>query len=542
MLSPIARAVNTLFTDALSAGASDIHVEPQAVDLLVRLRVEGNLVEATRIPDSLRLSVVSQLKLIGRLDIAEERRPQVGRARLRFGDRGIDIRVSSVPAQFGETVVIRLLNSGASPLPLDQMLFSTRNLDAFERLLRHPQGLVIVTGPTGSGTTTTLYAALNYLKSPTKNIVTVEYPIEFHMAGITQMQVQPTAGVTFADGLRSILRQDPDVILVGELRDRETAHIAIEATQAGDLLLAGLRTNDAATSIPRLLDLGVDPHQLTSSLTGVLAQRLARRVCPSCAVYSKPPAQAVADLGLESVLYAGCEWLTGQGCPQCRGTGYQGRVAIHELLEPNDEIRDLVSRRAPDHLIRDAAKRHGMVTLLDDGIAKAAEGFTTLEEVLRVVPCFPASRGDDLFTSKSAGGPRHATVASGSPTPVNPGAAACRAILVIEDDADTQALLRLILEEKGYEVTTAADGIDALLALGKRRFDLILSDINMPNMDGIALLEAKAQKGIATPIVFLSADTGADRERECLALGAADYLSKPIKKDVLLLRLKRALQ
>jgi len=541
-LAPVVRVVNMIFTDALKAGASDIHVEPRDAELLVRFRVDGQLVDAVKLPSHLKASVVSRLKIIGRLDIAERRRPQDGRARLRSEGRGVDLRISTLPAQFGEKVVVRLLHNTGSLTALDQLNLSRPNMDAFQRLLRNPQGLVIVTGPTGSGKTTTLYAALNYLKSPTKNVVTVENPIEFQMSGVTQVQIEPKAGMTFAAGLRSILRQDPNVILVGEVRDQETAHITVEAAQTGHLLLTTLHTNDAATSITRLLDLDVEPYQLTSSLAGVLAQRLVRKVCASCAVSRRPPEEVSSQLGITERQLAEGRWRAGQGCPQCQGTGYKGRVAIHELLEVNDQLRTLISDRASDHLLRDAARHHGMVTLLEDGVSKAAAGLTTLDEVLRVVPCFDMVKSTAIETPGIVG-KTVAPVAPAAPAAQPPAArpAAGRSVLVIDDEPDTLAILTLMLEQNGCKVTAAADGIEALLALGRTRFDLILSDINMPHMDGVALLEMKSQKGIDTPTIFLSADDGPERELQCLELGALDYVRKPIKKDLLLLRLNRAL-
>jgi type II secretory ATPase GspE/PulE/Tfp pilus assembly ATPase PilB-like protein/CheY-like chemotaxis protein len=533
---PAVRAVNTIFSDAIEAGASDIHVEPHEADLTVRFRIDGSLVDAITLPRDLESSIVSRLKTLGQLDVAERVTPQAGRGQLRIGSREIDLRISTLPGVFGEKVVVRLLSNGGGPLPLDQLWIRARSFETFQHLLRYPEGMVVVAGPTGSGTTTTLYSALKHLGADAKDIVTIESPIEFKMPLATQVEVSGT----FAPALRSVLEQDPDVILVGEVRDSDTARLVAEAAQTGHLVLTALRTNDAATTIVRFLELGIEPLQLAASLSGVLAQRLVRRVCQTCAVYSEPPAQAVLDLRLDDGLYAGCTWLTGVGCPTCKGTGYTGRVAIHELLEITDEIRSLISARAPAHVIRDAAKRQGMVPLLDDGIAKAAEGLTTLMEILRVVPCFDAPKAGDPFAGQ---GLDRSTTASTTPraADTNPGIRPGTAILVIEDESDTQALLKLILEESGYNVTTAGDGIEALLALGKSRFDLILSDINMPNMDGIALLDAKVQKGIDTPIVFLSADASDRREQQCLELGAVDYIRKPIKKDVLLLRLRRAL-
>ncbi|MBC7839185.1 MAG: Flp pilus assembly complex ATPase component TadA [Nitrospiraceae bacterium] len=529
---PIIRLVNMILTNAVKAGASDIHIEPQEKLLLVRYRVDGILNDALKIPKHLQPNTLSRLKIIAGMDIGEHRRPQDGRSRLRVEDKQIDLRVSILPTQFGEKVVIRLLDSGIGLLDIGGLGLTSDNLQSFQRLLSQPLGMILITGPTGSGKTTTLYSALNWLKSPTKNIITLEDPIEFRIPGLNQVQINTKTGMTFAAGLRSVVRQDPNIVLVGEIRDQETATVASEAAQTGQLLLSTLHTNDAVSTITRMLDLGLESFEVAASVIGVLSQRLARRVCPACAVSRAPLPEVVEKVGGSGRLPASPSWKAGAGCAACQHSGYKGRLAIHELLEVTEPLRELISARAADHVIRNAARRAGMRTMMEDGITKAAQGLTTLEEVVRVAP-----RDDGPAAPMDDSQPLENLVCETSPKTVSKGKTS---ILILEDDVDTQMLIVRILEKGGYETTVAGDGIEALLHLGKTDFDLILSDITMPNLDGIKLLEMNNQKGITTPVIFLTATTEAETEQKCLELGAVDYIKKPIQKDILLMRVKRA--
>jgi CheY-like chemotaxis protein len=376
--------------------------------------------------------------------------------------------------------------------------------------------------------------------------VTVENPIEIQMPGITQTQVDVKADITFASVLRSMLRQDPDVILVGEMRDRETAAIAVEASQTGHLLLSTIHTNDAPSTITRLLDFDIDPFKITSSLRAVLAQRLVRRVCPQCAVDDTPDPHLLDELASEIELDRGATWRKGIGCRACHQSGYSGRVAIHELLEVTDALRELIYRRAPDHAIREHARRDGMRTLIEDGFKKAAQGLTTVDEVMRVAPRPGTRVSRPKIDDRVESVPIPAAPLAPAPTPTPQSTPqpdqAVPHILVLDDDSDMQALLRLQLESGGYQVTTAGDGVEALLQLGRQSFDLILSDIRMPNLDGLQLLELRTNRDVRVPIVVLSADSSPETEQTCLELGAVDYIAKPIKKDILLLRVKRAIR
>jgi CheY-like chemotaxis protein len=328
---------------------------------------------------------------------------------------------------------------------------------------------------------------------------------------------------------------------VGEIRDKETASIALEASQTGHLLLSTLHTNDAVATITRLLDLGIEAYKVASSVTCILAQRLVRRICPACAIEREPTQEAVEKIGGRGRLPVGAAWKAGAGCELCQQSGYKGRLAIHELLEVTESIRALIGRKAADHAIRDAARQAGMQTLMEDGIAKAAQGLTTLDEVGRAAPRDDASAAKEaeVPTLTDMGG--KGTIEFRREVPPPKAEQGKVAALILDDDQDMQALLKRILEDAGYETTVAGDGIEALLYLGRQDFDLILSDINMPNMDGMQLLEMNNQKGITTPVIFLTAQTDEDIEQKALELGAAEFLKKPIKKDILLMRVQNVL-
>ncbi len=450
-LPPVVRLVNMILCEAVKVGASDIHVEPQEEVLQIRYRIDGALVDSMKVPKHLQPNVISRLKIVARLDIAEHRKPQDGRSRLRLDDRRIDLRVSTLPAQFGEKVVIRLLDGSTAKIKMDRLGLAPDMLVRYQRLLSNPQGMILVTGPTGSGKTSTLYASLNWLKCPTKNIITVEDPIEFQVQGLTQVQIDTKSGTTFAAGLRSILRQDPNIILVGEIRDSETASLALEAAQTGHLLLSTLHTNDSVATITRLLDLGIEPFQVAASVIGILAQRLVRRVCQGCAIDGAPSEDAVEKAGGIERLPVDVNWKVSVGCAACQQTGFKGRMAIHELLEVTEDIRDLIAQRAPDHTIREAARKNGMKGLMEAGLAAAAQGLTTLEEVVRVAPreesLMPDSVPAALNQASSFGWSGKAS--GGAP------AKGIISILLLEDEPDTQALLKLILEKQGYEVVSS---------------------------------------------------------------------------------------
>jgi general secretion pathway protein E len=377
--APVVRYVSLVVREAFDAGASDVHLESTRAGLTARLRIDGVLVPAQAPPSGLQHAVVSRIKLMARLDIAERRRPQDGRFRLRLASQELDLRVSTVPTLFGESVVLRLLERGGRPVRLAELGLEESKLAAFRRLVSRPHGLVLVTGPTGSGKTTTLYGALLCRNAAAEKIITLEDPIEYELPGITQVQIRPESG-GFATALRSILRQDPDVLMIGEMRDRETATLAIQAAMTGHLVLATLHTSDATGAIPRLLDLGVPGYLVAATLDAVLAQRLVRRVCDLCREPYRPPLPVLAAMGDD----AGGEFARGRGCSRCHRTGYRGRVGLFELLEVTDEMREVVAAGPTRARLRDVAARAGLRPLRSDGWKRARAGLTTPEEVIRV--------------------------------------------------------------------------------------------------------------------------------------------------------------
>jgi len=384
--APIIRLVNSLLFRAAKERASDIHIEPMERELLVRFRIDGVLQEIIKPPKRYQNSIVSRVKVMGQLNIAEKRLPQDGRIRIKLAGRDIDIRLSTIPCTFGERIVMRLLDKNTTLLDLTDIGMSQDTMHGMDAVIRRSHGIILVTGPTGSGKTTTLYAALSRINTPDLNILTVEDPVEYQLQGIGQMAINPKIGLTFAAGLRSFLRQDPDVIMVGEIRDRETAEIAIQASLTGHLVFSTVHTNDAASAITRLVDMGVEPFLVASSLTAVMAQRLVRRVCRECREAYRPTAEELKEVGLtpEAVAKAGNPPIyRAKGCEVC-GNGYRGRTGIYELLLVDDDIRQLALKNVDSTSIKRAGVQRGMRTLLDDGARKVLAGETTLAEVLSV--------------------------------------------------------------------------------------------------------------------------------------------------------------
>jgi len=380
--APIIKLVNQIFSQAVKSGASDIHIEPYKKGIQVRLRLDGVLHNILSPPRRLHAAIVSRIKVMARLNIAEKRLPQDGRMEVKIGERQVDVRVSCIPTAFGERVVLRLLEKTGKLLSITEIGFSQEALDEMMRLIKIPYGIILVTGPTGSGKTTTLYAALNFINSPDKNILTIEDPIEYQLDGIGQMQVNPKINLSFAGGLRSMVRQDPDVILVGEIRDLETAEIAIQAALTGHLVFSTLHTNDAASAVTRLIDMGIEPFLVSSSVQAIIAQRLVRVLCSKCKASYRPNEAQLAELGLRRD--ADLSIFNTVGCPHCLETGYRGRIGIFEFLGMTEAIKTLVLKTSDANQIRQVAVGQGMRTLRDDGIRKVLEGTTTISEVLRV--------------------------------------------------------------------------------------------------------------------------------------------------------------
>jgi len=375
--APVIRLLNSILFQAVKERASDIHIEPYERELEVRFRIDGILYKMLTPPKVVQEALISRVKIMAALNIAEKRLPQDGRIRVIVAGRDVDIRVSIIPTFFGERVVLRLLDKQKGIISLSHLGFTDTAVQGFERLLKRTSGIILVTGPTGSGKSTTLYAALNYLNSPEKNIITIEDPVEYQLKGVGQIQVNPKIDLTFASGLRSILRQDPDIIMVGEIRDAETAEIAMQASLTGHLVLSTLHTNDSATAVSRLIDMGIEPFMVASSLAAVMAQRLVRKICPHCREAYTPDRQ-YPGIELPPTLYRG------KGCDLCFGIGMAGRVGIYESLPVDAELCSMIIRRCSAGEIKEYAIGKGMKTLRDDGMAKVAAGITTIEEVLRV--------------------------------------------------------------------------------------------------------------------------------------------------------------
>jgi general secretion pathway protein E len=381
--APVVRLVNLLLENAVKSGASDIHIEPFEDNLRVRYRIDGVLFEAETPPRRLRAAVTSRIKIMAELNIAERRLPQDGRMRMGLDGRRLDVRVSTIPTIHGESIVMRLLDRAAILLPLESLGFDAKTQRQVEALVTMPHGMMLVTGPTGSGKTTTLYGALAKINSTEKKIITIEDPVEYQLRGVNQIHVKPKIGLTFSAGLRHIVRQDPDVIMIGEIRDLETADIAVHAALTGHLVFSTLHTNDAPGALTRLLDMGLEPYLVASVLEGVLAQRLVRLVCAGCRIPYEAATKELRAMGVDAVP-AGARLSRGAGCPECRGTGYRGRMGIYELMRMTEELRSLTLRKTPGHEIRQRAILSGMSSLRLDGWQKCCLGLTTVEEVLRV--------------------------------------------------------------------------------------------------------------------------------------------------------------
>ena len=380
--SPIVRLVNQILQLAVEQRASDIHIDPQETKVLVRYRIDGILRTDRALPKHMQSMLTARIKILANMDITEHRIPQDGRIKMNIDFHPVDLRVSTLPTVYGEKIVMRVLDLGAALNDIHKLGFNQLNLQRFIELIERPTGIVLITGPTGAGKSSTLYAALNHLNSEEVNIITIEDPVEYEIEGVNQIQVNPNVGLTFAQGLRSILRQDPNIIMVGEIRDRETAEVAIRASLTGHLVLSTLHTNDALSTITRLIDMGIEPFLVAASLAGVVSQRLVRRVCRDCQEEQEPTKREIEIFARRGMKID--KLVRGRGCPTCNMTGYKGRIAIHELLVMTDEMRRVILNKEPFSKLRELAIKNRMIFLIDDGLLKVKQGITTLEEVLKV--------------------------------------------------------------------------------------------------------------------------------------------------------------
>jgi type II secretory ATPase GspE/PulE/Tfp pilus assembly ATPase PilB-like protein/CheY-like chemotaxis protein len=554
---PVVRLVDMIISEGILSRASDIHVEPEEGGVAVRYRIDGVLRQVMKIPRQAGLPLISRIKIISSLDIADRLRPQDGRARVAVNGQPIDLRVSTLPAQLGEKVVIRILDSRATVKSLDSLGLNPGEAEAIKRLLENHEGILLVTGPTGSGKTTTLYSAINQIKSEGVNIVTVEDPVEYRMQGIVQVQVQEKAGLTFAAALRSILRQDPNVVLVGEIRDKETAQIAVQASLTGHLVLSTLHTNDAANAVTRLVDIGVEAYKIAASLRGVVAQRLMRKLCPTCKeVWMEAPPER-----LRRWIPKGTPLYRAAGCPDCAMTGYRGRFSILEILTMTAELERLIAAGDAADRIAAAARRGGMKSLWDSGLAHVTRGESTIDELTRVVDipaedeAPPAEKARPSGTSRLSGGAEAVPAAPVSThfdlleehTPParrsGPHGQPASKVLLVDDEDSLRKVMRDLLERDGYVVTEARDGVQALDQVDRVGPDIIVLDLNLPGLDGYGVLShlrsRPATAGI--PVIVLTAKGDEDNEVRVFELGADDFLTKPFRARALSARLEAVL-
>jgi type IV pilus assembly protein PilB len=582
--TPIVKMVNLMIQEAVKAKASDIHVEMVFNAVLVRIRVDGVLKEVMRIPKWVQNEVVARIKILAGLDITERRLPQDGRLTVWLSGRAVDVRVSTIPTFYGEKVVMRLLDKAQKLLTLEQVGMAEVSLNLLRSFVEKPQGIVLVTGPTGSGKTTSLYAILERIKSPGINIITIENPIEYEIRGINQIQVNEKAGLTFSTALRSVLRQDPNVILVGEIRDLETAEIAIQASLTGHLVFSTLHTNDAASSIIRLVDLGVEPYLVGSALTGILAQRLVRLNCPECRELYQPAPQTLQTLELTD---NSLKFYRGKGCPNCNTTGYSGRIGVFEVMRVTPQMRELIAQNTSEAVIREAAKRAGMTTLKEGAVEKLVLGQTTPEEVLRVIQmeerpdvvcpqCKAQIQSDSVSCPNCSYSVTHPCSSCGQQIKLEwPVCPYCQAssssepksetavkidvpgeeekvdrkapkILIVDDEEPIRKIVSLALRDlpSNPDILTAASGPEALQLEQKERPDVIILDIMMPGMDGFEVCKTLREDVSAAfiPIMMLTARGETESRTKAFTIGTDDYVTKPFEVEDLKARVARLLR
>ena len=563
--APIVRLVDVILADAFRARASDIHIEPQAGELRIRYRVDGLLRDVMTVPRNATAAVVSRIKIVSGLDIAERRRPQDGRAKLTVDRAVLEARISTLPTLHGEKVVIRLLPRAENVPLLSKTGLTPAQLEMLGAALIQTQGLVLITGPTGSGKTNTLYAAIQQVSTPDRNIVTLEDPVEVQVSGITQVQVHERSGMTFARGLRSVLRQDPDIVLVGEVRDQETAELALQASLTGHLVLTTLHTNDAVSAVTRLVDMGVEPFLVASSLTLVVAQRLVRRPCSSCVADYVPSPRTLSLLGLADADLVGATPKRGKGCADCGGTGYRGRTGIFEVLPVTAALRKVLLSTPTEAAIGAAAREHGMTTLRASALAAAHRGETTYEEVLRAThvdtvagprcPTCARALADDMVCcpwdgalvqrNRCAGCDRQldpewftcpwcrTSVGREDAAPAGPPKPLPR-LLVVDDDPSVCQFVTTALAGSA-EVVTAHDSTTALGLLGTESVDGVLVDNGLPDLSGLEFIRLIRSDPLTLnlPLVLFTGSSSGTMEREARQAGADDFLAKPVEPMLL---------
>jgi len=563
--APAIKLVNLLLKEAVQNRASDIHIEPGQKGVEVRFRIDGVLKTHMDLPRWIHPPLVSRLKIMSKLDISNRRTPQDGSIKAKIEGKSIDLRISTLPTHLGEKVVIRLLNPEESNIDLRSTGLEEKEYNKLKKLFTKPQGIILVTGPTGSGKTTTLHGILKEIYSEEVNIITVEDPVEYELKGITQVQVNEKAGLTFANTLRSILRQDPDVVMVGEIRDLETAEIAFRASMTGHLVLSTLHTNDTVSTITRLIDLGVEPYLVGSSLLGIIAQRLVRVNCQYCVEEYIPKEEHLCML---PYIKRDIKFMKGKGCDKCSYTGYRGRAAVFEIMEITPSLREMISKGASETDLKKVAKEEGMLTLYESALKKVYKGITTVEEVLRVIPlegieerkCLNCGRkftgdscpycgaSDEQTCSKCGnnlepswkfcpfcGSNRHFEVSALTSKP---------RVLIVDDEIGIQKMVEIALRPLEVETYTAGNGKEALDKIHQFNPNLIITDINMPIMDGFELIK-QVRAHVNTmfiPIIILSSRDSVEDKLKGFTYGTDDYLTKPFDYTELQARVRRLLQ
>jgi len=581
---PVIRLVDHIVAEGIASRASDIHLEPEEGGVAVRYRIDGVLRQVMNLPRAAGIPLVSRIKIMSGLDIADRLRPQDGRARVAVSGVRIDLRVSTLPASNGEKVVIRILDQRATVLSLEGMGLNADELDRVKQLIQVREGVVLVTGPTGSGKTTSLYSAIRAIQSRGVNIVTIEDPVEYRLQGIVQVQVNEKAGLNYASALKSILRQDPDVVLIGEIRDREAAQIAIQASLTGHLVLSTLHTIDAASSITRLIDIGIESYKIATALKGIIAQRLLRRLCLSC---RESVVDAVPDR-LRRYFAPGETLHRHVGCPECAQTGYRGRLAIAEVLIVTPEVERRISAGESADRIADAARDGGMASLWESGLQHVKAGSTSIDELLRV--CEAPQDGSRVSTSLSINVPPEEVLSPppappATPTPMRPTPTSTprvpvvpirptarntpakglfaqesfqliedppangknpltTTVLLVEDEEPLRRVVKDLLEREGFKVTEAADGVAALDEIDRSAPDIVVLDLNLPRLDGYGVLShIRARQATSNlPVIVLTAKGDEDSEVRIFEAGADDFLTKPFRPRALSARLHALLK
>ena len=554
---PIMRLVDYILAEGIAQRASDVHIEAEEGEVAVKYRIDGVLRQVMTLPRSVGVPLVSRIKIMSGLDIADRLRPQDGRARVAVNGIPVDLRISTLPASHGEKVVVRILDQRAMVLSLDKIGLRPDEQERLRALLDMREGFVLVTGPTGSGKTTTLYSVLRRVQERAVNIITVEDPVEYRIPGIVQVQVHEKAGLTFATALRSILRQDPDVVLVGEVRDRETAGIAVQAALTGHLVLSTLHTIDAASSVTRLADIGVDAYKIAAALKGVIAQRLVRRLCPHCRRESTSPISG----RLRHWIPEGSQLYEPVGCPDCSQTGYRGRIAVVEILTVSHHVERLIAANQPAVRITAAAREAGMRSLWDAAIGHVLSGSTSLDEVIRVldVPRDESETGSTreatprvaireaaardpeprASTMVPVGGAAFELLDADSPVD-EPASDGRISVLLVDDEDGLRKALRDVLEDDGFRVFDARDGAEAIEQIDRHAPDVVVLDLMLPQVDGFEVLRMlRAREAtVNTRVIVLTAHGDEESEVRVFRAGADDFLAKPFRARALSARIR----